>query len=121
MFSLDSIVLYVENISVSKKFYAHLLESNAHELSPTFVSFELDSELKLEPKQRAQTQPPSTVTGGGTEICIKVKDEATLNSLFEQWQSKGVSFAQLPTALMFGPTFVALDPDGHRIRAFAEK
>jgi hypothetical protein len=66
MFALDSIVLYVENISVSKKFYTELLESSAQELSPTFVSFELDSAIKLELKQRAQTQPPSTVTGGGT-------------------------------------------------------
>lgn len=121
MFAFDSIVLYVENISVSKKFYVELLGSTAQELSPTFVSFGLDSGLKLELKERAQSQPPSTTTGGGTEMCIKLQDEKSLNRLFEQWRSRGVSFAQLPTALLFGPTFVALDPDGHRIRAFAEK
>jgi catechol 2,3-dioxygenase-like lactoylglutathione lyase family enzyme len=119
MFALDSIVLYVESISASKKFYTELLGSSAQELSPTFLSFELEAGLKLELKQRAQSLPPSTTTGGGTEMCIRLHDEEALNRLFEEWRARGVGFAQPPTTLVFGRSFVALDPDGHRIRAFA--
>jgi hypothetical protein len=32
---------------------------------------------------------------------------------------RGLPIAQAPTAMDFGPTFVALDPDGHRLRVFA--
>jgi hypothetical protein len=30
-----------------------------------------------------------------------------------------LKIAQAPTAMDFGMTFVALDPDGHRLRVFA--
>jgi catechol 2,3-dioxygenase-like lactoylglutathione lyase family enzyme len=119
MIEVDSIVLYVEDIAVSRKFYADLLERRAQELSPSFMSFELDSGLKLELKVRAKSEPSATMTGGGTEICFKVPDEKALQALFEQWKAKGARFAQSPTRLVFGMTFVAMDPDGHRLRAFA--
>jgi catechol 2,3-dioxygenase-like lactoylglutathione lyase family enzyme len=120
MYDLDSIVLYVDDVSRSKKFYAELLDCIPKELSPTFVSFELESGLKLELKVGAVSQPPSAVRGGGTEISIKVPNEASLRAVFEAWKAKGIDFAQQPTMLVFGPTFVALDPDAHRIRVFAE-
>ncbi len=63
--------------------------------------------------------PPSTTTGGGTEMCIRLHDEEALNRLFEEWKARGVGFARPPTTLVFGRSFVALNPDGHRIRAFA--
>jgi len=121
MYALDSIVLYVEDIAASKAFYTELLESGPQELSPSFLSFELDSGTKLELKARAQSLPPSSTTGGGTEVCIKVQDEEAVRLLFQKWRSRGTNFAQQPTVLAFGLTFVALDPDGHRIRVFAEK
>jgi catechol-2,3-dioxygenase len=119
MYAIDSVVLYVEDIAVSKRFYTELLERSPQELSPTFISFELESDLKLELKERAKAQPPATITGGGTELSIRVPDETSLNRLFEQWKSRGIGFAQTPTTLVFGLTFVALDPDGHRLRIFA--
>jgi len=120
VFDIDSIVLYVEDISRSKKFYAELLDCTPRELSPTFVSFELPAGFKLELKARAANQPPSAVTGGGCEICIKVPDAASLDAVFAAWRSKGTDMAQQPTRVPYGLTFVALDPDAHRIRVFAE-
>ena len=38
--------------------------------------------------------------------------------IHEAWVSRGVTIAQAPTDLDFGRTFVALDPDGHRLRVF---
>jgi catechol-2,3-dioxygenase len=120
MYAIDSLVLYVEDIAVSKAFYAALLERSPQELSPTFVSFEVGSGMKLELKERAAAQPPATITGGGTELSLQAPGAASLNRLYEQWKSKGARFAQTPTHLVFGLTFVALDPDQHRIRVFAQ-
>lgn len=40
--------------------------------------------------------------------------------IFEQpRRERGLSIAQAPVAMDFGMTFVALDPDGHRLRVFA--
>ncbi len=120
MYPIDFVVLYVEDIAVSKRFYAELLESNPQELSPTFVSFELEAGLKLELKQRAEFVPPATITGGGGELSILVPDAASLTLLFEKWKSRGVRFLQMPTTAVFGLTFVALDPDEHRLRVFTQ-
>jgi predicted enzyme related to lactoylglutathione lyase len=35
------------------------------------------------------------------------------------WSKRGLTIAQPPTQMDFGHTFVALDPDGHRLRVFA--
>lgn len=121
MYPIDSVVLYVEDIGTSKSFYTDLLECPAQDLSPTFVSFELDGGPKLELKQRAESIPPATITGGGTELSIRVPDTESLLNLFAQWKLKGVRFLQMPAELVFGLTFVALDPDEHRIRVFAAK
>lgn len=34
------------------------------------------------------------------------------------WQAKGATIALAPRDLDFGRSFVALDPDGHRLRVF---
>ncbi|MEB4632395.1 VOC family protein [Burkholderia contaminans] len=36
--------------------------------------------------------------------------------LHEAWKALGVPFEQEPMTAVFGLTFVALDPDGHRLR-----
>ncbi|HUX42936.1 MAG TPA: VOC family protein [Rectinemataceae bacterium] len=114
----DSIVLYVEDIAATVKFYSELLGREVRLLAPTFASCELESGLCLEFKTKDQAEPKATMTGGGAELCISVPEAAALHELFETWKTKGLRFAQLPTTLAFGPTFVALDPDEHRIRVF---
>jgi catechol 2,3-dioxygenase-like lactoylglutathione lyase family enzyme len=121
MYPIDSIVLYVEDIAKSRAFYTEVLECEAIELSPTFVSIVMEGGSKLELKQRAQSIPPATITGGGTELSIRVPNIEMLHDLFEQWKSKGVRFLQEPVELVFGVTFVALDPDEHRLRVFVQK
>ena len=46
-------------------------------------------------------------------------DNAAVQQLHADWDAKGLRIAQAPTDLDFGHTFVALDPDGHRLRVFA--
>lgn len=45
-----------------------------------------------------------------------VKDIKEVDALYQQWLESGVQIEQEPKQAVFGKTFVALDPDGHRIR-----
>ncbi|MGF1792334.1 VOC family protein [Photobacterium profundum] len=120
MFKIDSFVLYVEDIETSNKFYTETFECEGLVLSPTFVSFPLGTGVTIELKQLAQVSPSANTTGGGTELSLMVEGSKTLRNLYEQWKKKGVKFLQIPTELVFGLTFVAIDPDGHRIRVFTQ-
>jgi len=120
MVTFDSIVLYVEDIQRSRAFYSRLFDSKALELSPTFVSFNLTSCFTLQLKQRDQAIPAADTLGGGTELSLAVESRIELDSLYKEWQAKGVEFLQEPTELVFGMTFVVQDPDLHRIRVFCQ-
>ncbi|MCG7497306.1 VOC family protein [Vibrio sp. Of7-15] len=119
MFKLDSFVLYVANIEASKNFYSEIFECEGQVLSPTFVSFSLDTNITVQLKQLDNVSPSADITGGGTELSLVAKSQQALRTLYEQWENKGIQFLQTPTELVFGLTFVAIDPDGHRIRVFA--
>jgi catechol 2,3-dioxygenase-like lactoylglutathione lyase family enzyme len=120
MLKVDSFVLYVEDIDISRKFYSDIFECEGVVLSPTFVSFPFGGAL-IELKQRAQALPPTQTTGGGTELSLSVEDPKTLRIIYELWEAKKVKLIQDLTELVFGITFVAVDPDGHRIRVFTQR
>jgi predicted lactoylglutathione lyase len=56
---------------------------------------------------------------GGAEIAFAVNGLETVKSMHAAWSAKGLKIAQRPAGMDFGFTFVALDPDGHRLRVFA--
>jgi len=119
MASFSVVVLYVKDINISKAFYTGLLGSSPRELSPTFMSYQLDSGMVLELWQLDKVHPAASTTGGGTEVCIVLPDHDAVNRLYDEWKGRGVEFAQPPVKAVFGLTFVAKDPDGHRLRAVA--
>ena len=114
--SFKYVILYVKDINISKSFYTELLGQSPKELSPTFISYELNSGMVLELWQLDKVHPAASFTGASSEICIVLPDKDSLNSLYEEWRSRGIKFAYPPTQAVFGLTFVALDPDGHRLR-----
>jgi hypothetical protein len=66
-----------------------------------------------------RTVVPAAVAGeGGAELAITVANGA-VDATFAYWTARGLTMAQPPTTMDFGRTFVALDPDGHRLRVFA--
>ncbi|MFJ6092152.1 VOC family protein [Pseudomonas chlororaphis] len=112
------LLLYVDSPATSANFYSRLLDRPPVELSPTFALFILDSGLKLGLWSRQDVEPATQVTGGGGELALAVADKQTVDQLHGQWAESGVNIAQAPTTLDFGYTFVALDPDEHRLRVF---
>lgn len=111
-------LLYVDSPKNSGTFYGALLGREPVEASPTFVLFALETGLMLGLWSRHTVEPAATAAGGG-EIAFRAASNAAVDALHADWKGRGLSILQEPTDMDFGRTFVALDPDGHRLRVFA--
>jgi catechol 2,3-dioxygenase-like lactoylglutathione lyase family enzyme len=116
---LNFVLLYVESPAASASFYADLLGRPPVESSPTFAMFAMDSGVMLGLWSRRTVEPAAPATGCGGEAAFAVADADAVRALHREWTRRGLAFAQAPTQMDFGYTFVALDPDGHRLRVFA--
>lgn len=112
-------ILYVDNPAKSAAFYQDLLGREPVESSPTFAMFALDAGVMLGLWSRHTVEPAATNTGGGHEVCFPVEGSARVDELHADLRKRGLTIAQAPVNLDFGYTFVALDPDQHRLRVFA--
>ena len=79
--------------------------------NPNFVILYVDSPRRA----RASTKAAQ----GGFELAFAVHDRAKVTELYQAWTGRGLRVAQQPVDLDFGHTFVALDPDKHRLSVFA--
>ncbi|WP_263140313.1 VOC family protein [Pseudomonas sp. RIT-PI-AD] len=114
------LLLYVQDPLASAAFYADLLGKTPVESSPGFTLFVLDNGTKLGFWARPTVKPDARpASGDHGELGFPVADAQAVDALYAEWSRRGVTMAQTPTSLDFGYTFVGLDPDGHRLRAFA--
>jgi catechol 2,3-dioxygenase-like lactoylglutathione lyase family enzyme len=113
---INHLILYVDNPPASAEFYAGLLDRQPVETSPTFALFVMEGGLKLGLWSRHTVEPAATSGGGGGEVAFSVARAGTVDALHADWQGRGLAILQPPTDMDFGRTFVALDPDGHRLR-----
>lgn len=113
------VLLYVDSPAASAAFYTDLLGKPPIEESPTFAMFALDSGVMLGLWSRHTVEPAATAAGGGGELAFTAADAAAVRATHADWAGRGLPIVQAPTDLDFGHTFVALDPDGHRLRVFA--
>lgn len=114
----DMMILYVADAERSAAFYSELFGCAPVEASAGFALFVLPSGLKLGLWARSGVLPQSTAEAGASELVMALDQPAQLQQLFADWQQHGLAIAQPPTAMDFGLTFVALDPDQHRLRVF---
>jgi catechol 2,3-dioxygenase-like lactoylglutathione lyase family enzyme len=113
------VILYVKDPSASAAFYADVLGRTPVEASPTFVMFALSSGVMLGLWLRDNVVPAADAAAGGAELAITVQDADAVRATHADWSRRKLKIAQPPIAMDFGFTFVALDPDGHRLRVFA--
>jgi catechol 2,3-dioxygenase-like lactoylglutathione lyase family enzyme len=113
------VLLYVENPPASAGFYADLLGRPVIETSPTFAMLPLTDGVMLGLWSRQTVEPAATSQAGACEVAFTVKDAAAVEATFADWKRRGLTIIQPPQHLDFGHTFVAVDPDGHRLRVFA--
>jgi catechol 2,3-dioxygenase-like lactoylglutathione lyase family enzyme len=118
MKDINFILLYVASPKLSEAFYADILGRPAAESSPTFVMFAMTSGVMLGLWKRDGVAPAANTPGGG-EIAFAVANAEAVDAQCADWRKRGLEIIQSPTEMDFGRTFVALDPDGHRLRVFA--
>ncbi|WP_186417821.1 VOC family protein [Bosea sp. CS1GBMeth4] len=117
MLDANFIILYVDSPEASARFYADLIGQAPLEASPTFAMFALPSGVRLGLWSRHTVEPGAQAAGGG-EIAMVVGSGEAVDATHADWQRRGLAILQAPTDLDFGRTFVAIDPDGHRLRVF---
>lgn len=111
-------ILYVADPLKSARFYEELFGRKPVEASPGFVMFVYEGGAKLGLWLRPEVQPPVTAAPGGAELCYPLESDAAVDQRFADWTAKGITMLQAPTDMDFGHTFVAADPDGHRLRLY---
>ena len=112
---LSLVILYVDSPAASAAFYEGLLGRPPVEASPTFALFSLPSGAGIGLWSRHTVEPLAVASGGGAELAFSARD---VDAVHADWAGRGLPIAQPPTEMDFGRTFVALDPDGHRLRVF---
>ncbi len=119
MIDANIVLLYVTSPKASGRFYARLLGREPIEASPTFVLVPIAPNLTLGLWGREGVEPAAVASGGASEIGFKVAGAEAVDTVHAEWRAKGASIALPPTDLDFGRSFVAVDPDGHRLRVYA--
>ena len=117
MRTLNYILLAVADPARSATFYSALLGIQPVENSPTFVLYVLPNGIKLGLWIKGEIEPAPRAAGG-IEISFSEDNYDAVRSTFDDWKNK-TRIIQQPTEMDFGFTFVAEDPDGHRLRVFA--
>ncbi|NBJ13005.1 VOC family protein [Microvirga arsenatis] len=110
------ILLYVDNPERSAAFYERLFAAPPAAVLPTYVAFEFENGLTF---SLWSTSAKNFVSGGSghrSEIAFMVPEDQMVRELHERWRQDGVTLEQPLHEAVFGLTFVAVDPDGHRIR-----
>lgn len=119
---LSFVLLYVADPAASAGFYSNLLKREAIlDSLPTFAGLQLVNGAKLGLWAQGAVKPAAKAVGGGTEIMFKVSDAQEVLAMHAECVARGVPIALAPTEMNFGLTFVAIDPDGHRVRIHAPK
>ena len=116
MAKANLIVLYVKDPLASVEFYRKVLDQEARVVYQTFSSFELPGGFTLGLWAEHTVAPAPTASGHRSELAFMVEDEGAVRAHYDKWKAEGLQIAQALTEMDFGPTFVALDPDGHRLR-----
>ncbi|HZR74804.1 VOC family protein [Bradyrhizobium sp.] len=119
MTDFNLVVLYVKDSAASSSFYKDLLDRPIAQSSPKFAMLPLGKDAMLGLWQRDAVEPRIGNETGGTEVVFTAANADAVRATHDAWKARGLKIAQEPTAMNFGHTFVALDPDGHRLRVLA--
>ena len=115
----NSVILYVSDVEVSTAFYREILGHGPIKTYPGFSVFTLSDEMTLGLQAADEIEPAAEPYVGGTELSLSNVKHADVDRLHAQWKALGIPMVLEPTVLEFGYTFVATDPDGHRLRVCA--
>jgi catechol 2,3-dioxygenase-like lactoylglutathione lyase family enzyme len=118
MNAFNFVILYVKDPEASARFYTDLFGVEPVESSPFFVMFSLPSGMRLGLWAKHTVEPMVKKDSGGAELIFSEKNDIDVADRYDQWSRRGLVIEQEPVTMEFGRTFVALDPDGHRLRVY---
>src|SRR5436305_1414430 len=122
MRELTYILLYVRDPAAIAALYARLLGREAPlDRLPVFAHLVIADGIKLGLWNATAVKPAAKAVAGGSDLMFKVAGVRELVAAYEDCVARGVPIAQTPAEMNFGLTFVALDPDGHKLRLYAPK
>ena len=116
MLTPNLLLLYVQNPMESAMFYEKIFKTKPVASFPTYVAFSFANGFTF---SLWSMQAKNFVSGGEghrSELAFMVPNEDQVNTLRNEWIELDVQIEQDLHEAVFGLTFVALDPDGHRIR-----
>lgn len=119
MMDFNFLLLHVDDAAASSAFYKELLGIPIISQQEGFAMLPLRDGVMLGLWTRETVQPKSSGQTGASEIAFAVADAAAVETTHAKWKQRGLTVLQPPTQMSFGMTFVARDPDGHRLRVFA--
>ena len=117
MRTLNYLLLAVRDPQKSAELYTRLLGREPVENSPTFALYVLPTGLKIGLWLASEVEPTPR-PAGGIEISFTEESRDAVTATHDEWKKLGLKIVQAPTDMDFGFTFVAEDPDGHRLRPF---
>ena len=115
----NSVILYVSDVEASTAFYRGILGHGPIETYPGFSVFKLSDDMTLGLQAADEIEPAAEPYVGGVELSLSDVEHTDVDRLHAQWKMLGIPMVLEPTILEFGYTFVATDPDGHRLRVCA--
>ncbi|WJZ03541.1 VOC family protein [Corynebacterium freiburgense] len=118
-FAPTSIILYVTDVNVSTEFYRAALDKEPVEIFQDFAIFALTNDVTIGLQTRSEIDPKAQGAPGSVELSMSYAKRNDVDTLHRRWSGLGFQIALAPTELEFGYTFVATDPDGHRLRVCA--
>ena len=110
------IVLYVESAAASLAFYSRLTGIEPGLYGPDFKVLPLPGGAALGLWSKRVVNPSSNGVGARSELVFSVENAERVQALYDEWRAMGLPIEQELSTQVFGPTFVAKDPDGHRLR-----
>jgi catechol 2,3-dioxygenase-like lactoylglutathione lyase family enzyme len=119
MLNFNFVLLHVADPIASAGFYSDLLGKPVIDSSPGFAMLPLSEAVVLGLWLASEVDPSGAGKPGASEISFDVADVPALKQCHADWVAKGLPMLVDPVEMPFGHTFVAADPDGHRIRVVA--
>ncbi|WP_314417257.1 VOC family protein [Pseudescherichia vulneris] len=110
------LILYVASPPASSAFYETLFEKAPDIVLPSWAAFSFANGVNLGLWSTQANDFVSQGNGNRTELSFLVKDRQTVEATYARWVKLGINIEEAPKDAVFGRTFVALDPDGHRLR-----
>lgn len=110
------LLFYAKDPIESSLFYERIFNQKPVAAFPSYVAFTFSNGLTFSLWSTSAKDFVSSGSGHRSEIAFMVSEESEVRRLHAAWAQMGAVIEQDLYEAVFGLTFVALDPDGHRIR-----